>query len=46
MPVQSCTKKGIKGKKYGKKGKCYTGKSAHRKAAAQGKAMKSKGYSK
>ena len=37
MPVQKC---GKGGKKYGASGKCYTGKDAHRKAAAQGAAIK------
>jgi len=40
MPVKSCTKNGKSGKKWGNKGKCYTGKNAKSKAARQGRAIK------
>ena len=40
MPVMPCIKNGIRGWKYGKNGKCYTGKDARKKAAAQGAAIK------
>lgn len=40
MPVKSCTKGGKKGKKYGDKGKCYTGPNAEKKAKKQGQAIK------
>lgn len=39
MPVQACTAKGKSGKKYGKKGKCYTGKNATSLAKRQGRAI-------
>ena len=37
MPVKKC---GKSGKKYGSKGKCYTGKGAKKKATKQGRAVK------
>lgn len=40
MPIMRCTKAGLSGYKYGKDGKCYTGKDAKKKAAAQGRAIK------
>ena len=40
MPVKSCRSKGKSGKKYGSKGKCYTGPGAKSKAAKQGRAVK------
>jgi len=39
MPVQSCKTGGKSGKKYGKGGKCYTGKGATAKAKRQGRAI-------
>jgi len=40
MPVKSCRKNGKVGKKWGDRGKCYTGKSAASKAKRQGRAIK------
>ena len=40
MPVKKCKVKGKSGKKYGSKGKCYTGKGGKRKASKQGRAIK------
>lgn len=40
MPIMRCTKNGKDGWKYGKDGKCYTGKDAKEKAIKQGKAIK------
>tara|TARA_R110000824_G_scaffold268141_1_gene456808 strand:- start:144 stop:293 length:150 start_codon:yes stop_codon:yes gene_type:complete len=40
MPVKKCKVKGKPGKKYGAKGKCYTGKGAKKKSAKQGRAIK------
>jgi len=40
MPVKKCKAKGKSGRKYGSKGKCYTGKGAKGKAAKQGRAVK------
>jgi len=40
MPIQSCKDKGKTGKKYGKHGKCYTGKDAKKKASKQAVAIK------
>jgi len=39
MPVQKCSKDGKSGFKYGKSGKCYTGKGAKKKAIKQGLAV-------
>ena len=39
MPVQRCQSKGKPGFKYGKEGKCYTGKDAKKKAIKQGLAI-------
>lgn len=39
MPVQKCQSKGKSGWKYGKEGKCYTGKDAKKKAIKQGLAI-------
>ena len=39
MPLIKCTKNGIVGYKWGKSGKCYTGKDAKKKALEQGKAI-------
>jgi hypothetical protein len=39
MPIQDCTYKGKKGKKYGPGGKCYHGPGNEEKAKAQGKAI-------
>lgn len=41
MPVKSCSKNGKSGKKFGSKGKCFTGKSGASKAKKQGRAIKS-----
>jgi len=40
MPVKKCKSGSKSGKKYGSKGKCYTGKSATGKAKRQGRAVK------
>lgn len=40
MPIQPCKINGKKGLKYGVKGKCYTGKSAKKKALRQMRAIK------
>ena len=40
MPVMPCTSGGKRGYKYGKGGKCYTGKDAKARAAKQGAAIK------
>tara|TARA_R100000808_G_scaffold25087_1_gene61630 strand:- start:6593 stop:6736 length:144 start_codon:yes stop_codon:yes gene_type:complete len=40
MPVKKCSSKGKAGKKWGTKGKCYTGKKASSKAKRQGRAIK------
>jgi|TARA_A100001515_G_scaffold84254_2_gene66830 hypothetical protein len=40
MPVKKCKTKGKAGRKYGKSGKCYPGKSGKKKAAKQGRAIK------
>jgi len=39
MPIQKCQKSGESGFKYGKSGKCYTGKDAKKKAIKQGLAV-------
>lgn len=39
MPIQSCTKNGKSGYKYGDSGTCYTGPGARKKAAKQGAAI-------
>jgi len=44
MPVKSCKKKGKSGKKWGGKGKCYTGKNAKKKANKQARAAYANGY--
>jgi len=40
MPIKSCQKNRKKGKKFGNKGKCYTGRNSRTKAARQGRAIK------
>lgn len=48
MPVERCTKNGVKGYRWGSSGKCYTGPGAKEKALKQGRAIevnKSKGES-
>jgi len=40
MPVKKCKSGSKPGKKYGPKGKCYTGKGATGKAKRQGRAIK------
>jgi hypothetical protein len=40
MPIKRCKSKGKSGRRYGKKGKCYTGKGARKKASRQGAAVK------
>ena len=40
MPIQKCQKDKKKGFKFGKKGKCYTGRGAEDKAKKQGRAIK------
>lgn len=39
MPVKKCSSKKKSGYKYGKSGKCYTGKGARSKAKRQGRAI-------
>lgn len=39
MPVQKCKTAGKTGHKYGKSGKCYTGKASLAKAKRQGRAI-------
>jgi hypothetical protein len=39
MPIKKCTKGGKSGWKYGKSGKCYTGKASKKKAIKQGLAI-------
>lgn len=46
MPIKRCTSNGKQGFKYGNSGKCYTGKSARRKAEKQAKAIRATGYGK
>ena len=41
MPIQKCQRNKKKGWKFGKSGKCYTGKNAKEKAKRQGRAIKS-----
>lgn len=43
MPVMTCKSGGKSGYKFGKSGKCFTGPGSRSKAAAQGRAIKSKG---
>ena len=43
MPTQNCSKNGRKGRKYGKSGKCYTGRNAESRAARQGRAIRARG---
>lgn len=40
MPVMKCQCKKRKGYKFGRSGKCYTGKGALKKAKRQGRAIK------
>lgn len=40
MPVQSCTKGGKSGHKWGQHGHCYTGKDSEARAEKQGAAIK------
>jgi len=49
MPIRKCTKNKKKGYKWGKSGKCYTGRGAKKKATKQGRAIsinkaRKKGY--
>ena len=44
MPIKSCKSGGKSGKKWGNKGKCYTGKSAKKKAGKQAAAAYAHGY--
>lgn len=44
MPIKSCKKGGKSGKKWGNKGKCYTGKNARKKAGKQAQAAYASGY--
>jgi len=44
MPVQRCVKDGKLGWRWGKSGKCYTGRGAKAKAEKQGVAIKASGY--
>lgn len=44
MPIQKCNSDGKSGKKWGKSGKCYTGKGAARKAGKQAAAAYAHGY--
>ena len=44
MPVKKCSSKGSAGKKFGNKGKCYTGKKSASKAKKQAGAMYANGY--
>lgn len=44
MPNEKCMAKGKAGERWGKKGKCYTGKDAAKKAAKQGRAAYANGY--
>ena len=46
MPIKICTEKGKKGKKWGKSGKCYTGRDAQKKAEEQAAAAYANGYKK
>ena len=39
MPEKDCTKNGKRGKKWGNKGKCYTGKNKQAKVNQQRKAI-------
>ena len=40
MPIMPCTSNGKSGKKYGKSGHCYTGKTAKSRALKQMRAIK------
>jgi hypothetical protein len=40
MPIQSCSSEGKSGHRFGKSGKCYTGKNSKSKARKQGVAIK------
>lgn len=44
MPVHTCTKDGKSGHKWGRSGKCYTGKGSKEKAERQGRAIRSTGW--
>jgi len=44
MPKKACKSKGKSGIKYGKAGKCYTGRDASRKAGQQAAAIHANGY--
>jgi len=46
MPKQTCKSKGKSGVKWGKSGKCYTGKNASKKAGKQARAIYASGYKK
>lgn len=39
MPIFDCMRNGLKGRKYGKEGTCYTGPNAQKKAARQAAAI-------
>ena len=42
MPIQTCTKDGKSGFKYGDSGTCYTGPNAKKRANRQGRATKAR----
>ena len=44
MPFKACTRNGKRGVKYGKRGKCYTGRGAKARAQRQLRAMRANGY--
>ena len=46
MPFMPCKSKGKRGVKYGRSGKCYTGKGGRKKAGKQAAAMHARGYKK
>lgn len=46
MPVERCTVGGVRGWRWGKAGKCYTGSDGRERATAQGRAARASGYGK
>lgn len=44
MPIETCTRKGKSGKRWGKHGRCYLGKGASAKAGKQAAAARANGY--
>lgn len=44
MPIARCQDRGRRGYRWGKRGKCYTGKGARRKAARQAAAIRASGW--